>query len=207
MADSVINTNDIVINKNKKISIAIKTLCRILIERKYTTKSLDDLINKITPSINDDEMLFTIDDKNYGIKFINVNWNSINKDPSIANFLTKNVDAHKFIIVNKLSPKAMKQIIEYKNTEIFTLDELLIVIIDHNIVPEHILLTEDEKNKYFTVFNHHPRDMKKMLLNDPVARFYGAKVGDLFKIIRSSITSGKEVDYRIVIPGEIKLED
>jgi len=207
MSDSVINTNDIVINKTKKIQTAIKTLCRILIERKYTTKTLDDLINKITPSINDDEMLFTIDDKTYGIKFINVNWNSINKDPSIANFLNKNVDAHKFIIVNKLSPKAMKQILEFKNTEIFTLDELLIVIIDHNIVPQHILLTEDEKNKYFSVFNHHPRDMKKMLINDPVARFYGAKVGDLFKIIRSSITSGKEIDYRIVIPGEIKIDD
>lgn len=207
MSDLIINTNDIVINKNKKIHTAIKTLCRILIERKYTTKSLDELVTKVTPSINDDEMLFTIDDKSYGIKFINVNWNSINKDPSIANFLNKNVDAHKFIIVNKLSPKAMKQIIEFKNTEIFTLDELLIVIIDHNIVPQHILLTEDEKNKYFSVFNHHPRDMKKMLLNDPVARFYGAKVGDLFKIIRSSITSGKEIDYRIVIPGEIKIDD
>jgi DNA-directed RNA polymerase I, II, and III subunit RPABC1 len=207
MSDLIINTNDIVINKNKKIHTAIKTLCRILIERKYTTKSLDELVTKITPSINDDEMLFTIEDKSYGIKFINVNWNSINKDPSIANFLNKNVDAHKFIIVNKLSPKAMKQIIEFKNTEIFTLDELLIVIIDHNIVPQHVLLTEDEKNKYFYVFNHHPRDMKKMLLNDPVARFYGAKVGDLFKIIRSSITSGKEIDYRIVIPGEIKIDD
>jgi DNA-directed RNA polymerase I, II, and III subunit RPABC1 len=207
MSDLIINTNDIVINKNKKIHTAIKTLCRILIERKYTTKSLDELVTKITPSINDDEMLFTIEDKSYGIKFINVNWNSINKDPSIANFLNKNVDAHKFIIVNKLSPKAMKQIIEFKNTEIFTLDELLIVIIDHNIVPQHVLLTEDEKNKYFNVFNHHPRDMKKMLLNDPVARFYGAKVGDLFKIIRFSITSGKEIDYRIVIPGEIKIDD
>ena len=207
MSDIVINTNDIVINKTKKIQTAIHTLCRILIERKYTTKSLDDLIKKITPSINDDEMSFTIDDKSYGIKFINVNWNSINKDPSIANFLNKNSDNHKFIIVNKLSPKAMKQILEYKNTEIFTLDELLIVIIDHNIVPLHVLLSEDEKNKYFSVFNHHPRDMKKILLNDPVARFYGAKVGDLFKIIRSSVTSGKEIDYRIVIPGEIKLDD
>ena len=45
-----------------------------------------------------------------------------------------------------------------------------------------------------------------MLLNDPVARFYGAKVGDLFKIIRPSVTSGKEIDFRLVIPGEIKLE-
>ena len=49
--------------------------------------------------------------------------------------------------------------------------------------------------------------MKKILVNDPVARFYNAKVGDLFKIIRPSITSGKDIDYRIVIPGEIKIEE
>jgi DNA-directed RNA polymerase subunit H (RpoH/RPB5) len=49
--------------------------------------------------------------------------------------------------------------------------------------------------------------MKKILVNDPITRFYGAKVGDLFKIIRPSITSGKEIDFRIVIPGEIKMDD
>jgi len=207
MSESIINTNDIIISRVKKINQAVKTLCRIFIERKYTSKTLDDLINKISPSINDDELLFTIDDKKYGIKFINMYLTTIKKEVSIENFLSKNADVHKFIIINKLSDRAIKQIIEYENTEVFTIDELLIVIIDHNIVPQHILLTPEEKEKYYTVFNHHPRDMKKILVNDPVARFYGAKVGDLFKIIRPSITSGKEVDYRIVVPGEIKIED
>jgi DNA-directed RNA polymerase I, II, and III subunit RPABC1 len=207
MSTTVINTNDIIINRTKKIQTAVKTLCRILIERQYTTKTLDELVNKIIPSVNDDEMLFTIDNKKYGIKFINLYLTTIKKEVSIENFLSKNLDVHKFIIINKLSDRAVKQILEYQNTEVFTLDELLIVIIDHNIVPQHILLSADEKDKYFTVFNHHPRDMKKILLNDPVARFYGAKVGDLFKIIRPSITSGKEIDYRIVVPGEIKIDD
>jgi DNA-directed RNA polymerase I, II, and III subunit RPABC1 len=207
MSESIINTNDIIINKKEKLNIVIKTLCRIFVERKYTTKSLDEVISKILPSMNDDEMLFTIDNKKYGIKFINSFLTTIKKEVSIENFLTKNTDTHKFIIINKLSERAIKQIIEYQNTEVFTIDELLIVIIDHNIVPQHILLTPDEKDKYFTVFNHHPKDMKKILLNDPIARFYGAKVGDLFKIIRSNITSGKEIDYRIVIPGDIKLDE
>jgi DNA-directed RNA polymerase I, II, and III subunit RPABC1 len=97
--------------------------------------------------------------------------------------------------------------LEYQNTEVFTIDELLFVLIDHNLVPPHYLLTSAEKDEYFGTFNHHPRDMKKILVNDPVAKFYGAKVGDLFKIVRPSITSGKDVDYRIVIPGEIKIEE
>ena len=87
------------------------------------------------------------------------------------------------------------------------MDELLIVVIDHYLVPQHILLSPDEKENYLTIFNHQIRDMKKILLNDPIAKFYGAKVGDMFKIIRPSITAGKDIDYRIVIPGEIKLED
>jgi DNA-directed RNA polymerase I, II, and III subunit RPABC1 len=203
----IINTNDIIINRNKKIHTVIKTLCRILIERKYTTKTVDEIYTKISPTINEDEILFTLDDKKYGIKFISLFLTTIKKEASIENFLSKNVDTHKFVIINKLTDRAIKQILEYQNTEVFTIDELLIVIIDHNLVPKHILLTQEEKDKYFEVFNHHPRDMKKILVNDPVARFYGAKITDLFKIIRSSITSGKEVDYRIVVPGEIKLEE
>jgi len=206
-SESIINTNDILINKKNKIHTVAKTLCRILVERKYTTKNIDEIYNKISPSLNEDEILFTLDDKKYGIKFISAFLTTIKKEASIENFLSKNADTHKFIIINKLSDRAIKQILEYQNTEVFTISELLIVIIDHDIVPLHILLTEDEKSKYFSEFNHHPRDMKKILVNDPVARFYGAKVGDLFKIIRSSITSGKEVDFRMVIPGEIKLEE
>jgi DNA-directed RNA polymerase I, II, and III subunit RPABC1 len=207
MTDSVINTNDIIINKTNKINTILKTLCRILIERKYTDKNIDDIYTKMINSLTDDELLFTLDNKKYGIKFVSAFLTTIKKEASIENFLNKNSDTHKFIIINKLSDRAIKQILEYQLTEVFTMNELLIVIIDHDIVPQHILLTEDEKSKYFLEFNHHPRDMKKILTNDPIARFYGAKVGDLFKIIRPSITSGKEIDYRLVIPGDIKVDE
>jgi DNA-directed RNA polymerase I, II, and III subunit RPABC1 len=214
----LLDTNDIIINNKKQIEIALKTICRIIHERKYTTKTISEIFSKIKPNITDnillniedihnDEILFSIDDKKYGIKFISNFLTTIKKEVSIENFLTKNLDIHKFIIINKLSDRAIKQILEYQNTEVFTLDELLIVVIDHHLVPPHYLLTTQEKEEYFTTFNHHPRDMKKILVNDPVAKFYGAKVGDLFKIIRPSITSGKDVDYRIVIPGEIKIDD
>ena len=214
----LLDTNDIIINNKKQIEIALKTICRIIHERKYTTKTISEIFSKIKPNItdnillniediNNDEILFSIDDKKYGIKFISNFLTTIKKEVSIENFLTKNLDIHKFIIINKLSDRAIKQILEYQNTEVFTLDELLIVVIDHHLVPPHYLLTTQEKEEYFTTFNHHPRDMKKILVNDPVAKFYGAKVGDLFKIIRPSITSGKDIDYRIVIPGEIKIDD
>jgi DNA-directed RNA polymerase I, II, and III subunit RPABC1 len=207
MSTQILNTDDIIINKNDKIQTVIKTLCRIISERKYSNKSLKEIFDKIKPLINDDQMLFTIDDKKFGIKFVSNFLTTIKKEVSIENFLEKNSDVHKFIIINRLSDRAVKQILEYKNTEVFTMDELLIVVIDHYLVPQHILLSPEEKENYLTTFNHQIRDMKKILLNDPIAKFYGAKVGDMFKIIRPSITAGKDIDYRIVIPGEIKLEE
>jgi DNA-directed RNA polymerase I, II, and III subunit RPABC1 len=207
MSSQILNTDDIIINKNDKIHTVIKTLCRIISERKYSNKSLKEIFDKLKPLINDDQMLFTIDDKKFGIKFVSNFLTTIKKEASIENFLEKNSDVHKFVIINRLSDRAIKQILEHKNTEVFTMDELLIVVIDHYLVPQHILLSPEEKENYLTTFNHQIRDMKKILLNDPIAKFYGAKVGDMFKIIRPSITAGKDIDYRIVIPGEIKLEE
>jgi len=207
MSSQILNTDDIIINKNDKIQTVIKTLCRIISERKYSNKSVKELFEKLKPLINDDQLVFTIDDKKFGIKFISTFLTTIKKETSIENFLDKNSDVHKFVIINRLSDRAIKQILEHKNTEVFTMDELLIVVIDHYLVPQHILLSPEEKENYLTTFNHQIRDMKKILLNDPIAKFYGAKVGDMFKIIRPSITAGKDIDYRIVIPGEIKLED
>ena len=83
----IINTNDIIISKTSKINTIIKTLCRILIERKYTTKKVDEIFEKLSPSINDDEILFTLDDKKYGIKFISTFLTTIKKELSIENFL------------------------------------------------------------------------------------------------------------------------
>jgi DNA-directed RNA polymerase I, II, and III subunit RPABC1 len=207
MSSQILNTDDIIINKTDKIQTVIKTLCRIISERKYSNKSVIELFEKLKPLINDDQLVFTIDDKKFGIKFISTFLTTIKKETSIENFLEKNSDVRKFVIINRLSDRAIKQILEHKNTEVFTMDELLIVVIDHYLVPQHILLSPEEKENYLTIFNHQIRDMKKILLNDPIAKFYGAKVGDMFKIIRPSITAGKDIDYRIVIPGEIKLED
>jgi DNA-directed RNA polymerase I, II, and III subunit RPABC1 len=203
-----LNTQDIIINRNDKINICIKTIARMIYERTLT-KQLNEIHNKIKSSIieNSDEILFTIEDKKYGIKFISAFLTTIKKEASIENFLDKNIDVHKFIIINKLSDRAIKQVLEYKNTEVFTMDELLVVVIDHNYVPHHLLLSEDDKNEYLNTFKHHLRDMKKILVRDPVARFYGAKVGDMFKIIRPCMTSGMDIDYRVVIPGEIKVEE
>jgi hypothetical protein len=105
MSGQILNTDDIIINKNDKIQTVIKTLCRIISERKYSNKSLKEIFEKLKPLINDDQILFTIDDKKFGIKFVSNFLTTIKKEASIENFLEKNSDVHKFIIINRLSDR------------------------------------------------------------------------------------------------------
>ena len=47
------------------------------------------------------------------------------------------------------------------------------------------------------------REMPRILDSDPVARYFGAKVGDILEIIRPSITTIEAVTYRIVVQGTL----
>ena len=47
--------------------------------------------------------------------------------------------------------------------------------------------------------------LSHILLTDMMARYYNAKVGDIMRITRSSITSGKNIFYRKVINGTIDI--
>lgn len=72
-------------------------------------------------------------------------------------------------------------------------------ILKHKIVPEHIVLKDEEKREILNKLNITPLHLPKVLTNDPVVKALGAKEGDVIKIIRSSPTAGKSIYYRVVI--------
>jgi len=89
-----------------------------------------------------------------------------------------------------------------KNIELFSITELNIDVINHILVPKHILLSEDEIKKLLTVYKE--EDLPKIKINDRIARYYNAKSGDIFKIIRNNMmgrnrTSGSGIYYRKVV--------
>jgi DNA-directed RNA polymerase subunit H len=70
---------------------------------------------------------------------------------------------------------------------------------EHELVPMHILLTEDEMKNVLKRYGITREQFPKIKVSDPAAAEIGAKLGDLIKIIRKSPTAGEAIAYRWVI--------
>lgn len=70
---------------------------------------------------------------------------------------------------------------------------------DHDLVPEHVLLTPEEAEEVLKSFGIEAPHLPKIHVNDPASKEIGAKVGDIIKILRRSPTAKQSVFYRLVI--------
>jgi len=72
-------------------------------------------------------------------------------------------------------------------------------ILEHELVPEHRLLSIEEAVEVLRRLGVRPWELPRISLNDPVARVLGAKPGDIIEIRRKSPTGGEAVYYRVVV--------
>jgi DNA-directed RNA polymerase subunit H len=70
---------------------------------------------------------------------------------------------------------------------------------EHELVPDHTLLSEEEVTEILKKYNITPGQLPKIKTSDVVVKQIGAKPGDILKITRKSLTAGKAVAYRLVI--------
>ena len=72
-------------------------------------------------------------------------------------------------------------------------------ILNHELVPEHTILSKEEEKEVLDKFKIKPENLPKILINDPVVKAIGAKEGNILKIVRKSKTAGTSLYYRIVV--------
>lgn len=127
---------------------------------------------------------------------------SIVQGSPLDDYLKTSVDIHKIVIMKEPTKRSAKQITtEYPNVEFFFEYEMMEDIPSKMFIPEHTLLFEDEKKAFLEIFKEN--ELAKINDSDIMSRYYAAKVGDIFKIVRPSLTAGKNIFYRKVVPGNI----
>jgi DNA-directed RNA polymerases I, II, and III subunit RPABC1 len=80
----------------------------------------------------------------------------------------------------------------------FWINALTFNLTQHEMVPKHDIIEEDEKQEL--IKNLQITDVDKLpsiKKNDPVAKYYGMKEGDICKITRKSETAGNYISYRL----------
>ena len=98
-----------------------------------------------------------------------------------------------------LAKKSETSEIQMVTSEVWQLDDLQVNITYHKMVPEHSVLSDEDKATLMEKYKIKPHQLPKIQKADPIARYFGVKRGDVMKIIRASETAGRYVTYRIVL--------
>lgn len=157
-----------------------------------TRESLTMLVEK-----DDDEsnqlFVFFPEDEKVGVKPIKILTDRM-KDESVSRaILVLRVD------ITPIARQALQELSDSFRIEHFKESELLVDITEHTLVPEHQVLSMNEKQELLKRYRLKDTQLPRIQPNDPVARFYGMKRGQVVKIIRPSETAGRYVTYRVCL--------
>jgi DNA-directed RNA polymerase subunit H len=192
---------------NKEINLIILENILKMLKRRKLIDDVEIEYNKIKDSVDINKSIIEIllNNKNYyHVYIISSKLMSIVQGTSFDEFLSNNIEIHKIVIARNVAKKVVKQILnEYKNCEFFFESDMLEDIPSKIFIPQHEILLNDEKEELLSNFSE--SSLSYILSTDMMARHYNAKIGDIIKITRSSITSGKNIFYRKVINGSIDI--
>jgi DNA-directed RNA polymerase subunit H (RpoH/RPB5) len=191
---------------NKEIKkLILENILKMLSNRKWLDSYVDvykNLLDTFENKINFDVLLNN--NLTCSIYLINTKLTTITQNSPLDEYLSSNIDVHKIIIAKNVTKKVIKQIFtEYKNAEFFFEYEMLEDITCKKFIPIHEILNEEEREELLSKFSEY--ELSKILVTDIMARYYGAKIGDIFRITRPSYIAGKNIFYRRVVNGTLDI--
>ena len=174
-----------------------KNLLSMLKNRKIdTTKMIESQNNLMVPNIIFIKFLLKKSIKPVDVK---------NELEKIKEYEINKITFPQLLLIFNTKPNnsILKLVKQYRikyEIQIFLKHELLIDKINHILVPKHILINDEQEIKSILDKFKLPSINKLpfILKTDPIVKYYNAKVGNIFKIVRNSITSGEYITYRCV---------
>jgi len=116
----------------------------------------------------------------------------------------KNIRRAIVVIGGRLTPWGKAALINARTAgdallECFLEAELKFDITTHRMVPEHQVLSNEEKAELLKRYKLKDTQLPRMKTTDPISRYFGLQKGDVVRIIRKSDTAGRYVTYRVVM--------
>ena len=179
----------------ERINEVKTTIIKMLVNRKFINE--ENMENKIKKLIEEDKSEYIIDldnsqnynsiieDKKIYLKFININITSSSKGSEIYEYILKNMDKYKILIVENINLKSEKNITNFDTKyEIFRMTELQQNIIEHDYYIPHIPLNEDETQQILREYNMQNKEMPMIQSHEIIVRYFNLRIGESFKILR-----------------------
>jgi|MDSZ01.2.fsa_nt_gb DNA-directed RNA polymerase subunit H (RpoH/RPB5) len=191
--------SNVVLNKKEVLKIVLTNIFKLFNRRKLTDKSFTE---KILKEFLEAKVFYADMETKLSVLFLDDDIKNISSGSVIDDYLNKNNEYRKFIICKSFSKKVYKLMNDvYKNAEIFFIHEFLEDIPSKKFIPNHEILSEEEKMDLLNTFKLN--ELSKIYKSDMMVRYYGGKVNDVFRIKRYNINSGISVLYRVVIEGTV----
>ena len=104
------------------------------------------------------------------------------------------------ILHGRLTPHAKQAILAINSVkdriEYFSESELVVNITEHNLVPKHEILSNENFISLLRRYSLKENNLPRINKNDPIARYFGLQKNQIIKITRPSETAGRYVTYR-----------